>query len=253
MSEKVSQKTTSQSKNVPIDEVRELIRESQNGNYTARNTLVENNTRLVWSIVQKFSNRGYELDDLFQIGCIGLIKSIDNFNLDFDVKFSTYAVPMIVGEIQRFIRDDGSVKISRSIKELGGKIRRANDNYEKINGKAPTIKHLAELLNVEEDDIVLALEAGRTPTSIHETVYENDGDSIQLIDQIADKKKDNWFENLALSRALETLDKRDRTIIYLRYFKDQTQSEVAERLGVSQVQISRLEKKILKEIGKKMA
>lgn len=252
MSEKVSNINPSTSRSDSGDEVRQQIRESQKGNLSARNELVENNTRLVWSIVQKFSNRGYELDDLFQIGCIGLIKSIDNFNLDFDVKFSTYAVPMIVGEIQRFIRDDGSVKISRSIKELGGKIRRANDAYEKINGRAPTIKQLSELLNVEEDDIILALEAGRTLTSIHETVYENEGDSIMLIDQISDKKKDNWFENIALSRALETLDKRDRSIIYLRYYKDQTQSEVAERLGVSQVQISRLEKKILKEMCRKM-
>lgn len=252
MSEKVSNINPSISKHDSSDEVRQQIRESQNGNLMARNELVENNTRLVWSIVQKFSNRGYELDDLFQIGCIGLIKSIDNFNLDFDVKFSTYAVPMIVGEIQRFIRDDGSVKISRSIKELGGKIRRASDAYEKVNGKAPTIKQLAEQLNVEEDDIVLALEAGRSLTSIHETVYENEGDSIMLIDQISDKKKDNWFENIALSRALETLEKRDRTIIYLRYYKDQTQSEVADRLGVSQVQVSRLEKKILKEISRKM-
>lgn len=253
MTENGSSKTVTNTKShYDVEEVKRLILESQKGDSISRNRLVENNTRLVWSVVQKFSNRGYELDDLFQIGCIGLIKAIDNFNLDFDVRFSTYAVPMIIGEIQRFIRDDGSIKISRSIKELSNKIRKAKDDFEKRTGKAPTVSELATILEVSEDEVILSLEANRTPTSIHETVYENDGDSIMLIDQISDTKKERWFENLALSRAIESLDKRERTIICLRYYKDQTQTEVADRLGVSQVQISRLEKKILKEIRKLM-
>ncbi|MDF2535695.1 MAG: sigF [Bacillales bacterium] len=234
------------------EEVRELILQSQNGNFEARDEIVHKNTRLVWSVVQRFVNRGFELDDLYQIGCIGLIKSIQKFDLSFDVKFSTYAVPMIIGEIQRFIRDDGSVKVSRSLKELANKIRRTNDEFAKTFGRNPTISEISKRLGVPDEEIILALDASRTPSSIHETVYENDGDSIMLLDQIKDTSNARWFEKISLKTAIETLDEREKMIVLLRYFKDQTQSEVAERLGVSQVQISRLEKKILKIMKERM-
>lgn len=226
-------------------EVKELIKKSQEGDQSARDKLVQKNMRLVWSVVQRFLNRGYEPDDLFQIGCIGLLKSVDKFDLSYDVKFSTYAVPMIIGEIQRFIRDDGTVKVSRSLKELNNKIRKAKDELSKDLGRIPTINELGEYLDIPPEDIILAQEASRTPSSIHETVYENDGDPITLLDQIDDGNEGKWFDKIALKEAIRELDERERLIVYLRYYKDQTQSEVAERLGISQVQVSRLEKKIL--------
>ncbi|KYD20191.1 MAG: RNA polymerase sporulation sigma factor SigF [Caldibacillus debilis] len=234
------------------DEIKELIRKSQEGDQDARNRIVEKNMRLVWSVVQRFLNRGYDPDDLFQIGCIGLLKSVDKFDLTYDVKFSTYAVPMIIGEIQRFIRDDGTVKVSRSLKETGNKIRRAKDELSKIHGRSPTVNELSEFLQIPAEEILLAQEAGLSPASIHETVYENDGDPITLLDQIADHDEGKWFDQLALKEAIEALDEREKLIVYLRYYKDQTQSEVAERLGISQVQVSRLEKKILKQMRDRM-
>ncbi|MFS8651731.1 MAG: RNA polymerase sporulation sigma factor SigF [Caldibacillus sp.] len=232
------------------EELRDLIKRSQDGNQEARDLIVEKNMRLVWSVVQRFLNRGYDPEDLFQIGCIGLLKSVDKFDLSYDVKFSTYAVPMIIGEIQRFIRDDGTVKVSRSLKEIGNKIRRAKDELTKEYGRSPTIQELSDYLQIPQEELLLAQEAVLTPTSIHETVYENDGDPITLMDQISDQDQDNWFEKIALKDAIANLDERERLIVYLRYYKDQTQSEVANRLGISQVQVSRLEKKILKQIRK---
>jgi RNA polymerase sporulation-specific sigma factor len=208
--------------------------------------------RLVWSVVQRFMNRGYEPDDLFQIGCIGLLKSVDKFDLSYDVKFSTYAVPMIIGEIQRFIRDDGSVKVSRSLKEVANKIRKAKDELSKRYGRVPTINEIAEFLEITAEEVVLAQEAARAPSSIHETVYENDGDPITLLDQIADHSENRWFDKIALKEAIEELDEREKLIVYLRYYKDQTQTEVAQRLGISQVQVSRLEKKILVQMKDRM-
>jgi RNA polymerase sporulation-specific sigma factor len=233
-------------------EIKELIVRSQNGDHKAREIIVEKNMRLVWSVVQRFLNRGYEPDDLFQIGSIGLLKSVDKFDLSYDVKFSTYAVPMIIGEIQRFIRDDGTVKVSRSLKEIGNKIRKLKDEMSKTLGRSPTVNEIAEALEITRDEVILAQDANRTPTSIHETVYENDGDPITLLDQIADNSEHKWFNNLALSDAIHGLSERERLIVFLRYYKDQTQSEVAERLGISQVQVSRLEKKILQQIKEYM-
>lgn len=233
-------------------EVKELIKRSQSGEQSARDLIIQKNMRLVWSVVQRFLNRGYEPDDLFQIGCIGLLKSVDKFDLSFDVKFSTYAVPMIIGEIQRFIRDDGTVKVSRSLKETGNKIRKAKDELSKILGRVPTIHEIAEKLEITPEDVVLAQEASRAPSSIHETVYENDGDPITLLDQIADETETGWFDKIALKEAIRDLDDRERLIVYLRYYKDQTQSEVATRLGISQVQVSRLEKKILQQMKDRM-
>jgi len=233
-------------------EVKDLIKRSQSGEQAARDLIVQKNMRLVWSVVQRFLNRGYEPDDLFQIGCIGLLKSVDKFDLSYDVKFSTYAVPMIIGEIQRFIRDDGTVKVSRSLKETGNKIRKAKDELSKRLGRVPTVAEIAEFLEISPEDVVLAQEASRAPSSIHETVYENDGDPITLLDQIADNSETKWFDKIALKEAIRELDERERLIVYLRYYKDQTQSEVASRLGISQVQVSRLEKKILQQMKDRM-
>lgn len=214
--------------------------------------IVNSNLRLVWSVVQRFLNRGYEPDDLYQIGCIGLLKSVDKFDLSFEVKFSTYAVPMIIGEIQRFIRDDGTVKVSRSLKEMANKIRRAKEELSKTYGRVPTVNELAEHLELSPEEIIMAQEASRSPSSIHETVYENDGDPITLLDQIADNNETSWFDQIALKEAIHELNERERLIVFLRYYKDQTQSEVAARLGISQVQVSRLEKKILQQMKNHM-
>jgi len=230
------------------EEVKILIQDSQNGNQEAREKLVNCNIRLVWSVVQRFLNRGYEADDLFQIGCIGLLKAVDKFDLSYDVKFSTYAVPMIIGEIQRFLRDDGTLKVSRSLKEMANKVRRTKDDLSKRIGRIPTVGEIASELGVTPEEVVFAQEASRAPSSIHETVFENDGDPITLMDQISDSDEGKWFEKIALKEAINKLSERERLIVYLRYFRDQTQSEVAERLGISQVQVSRLEKKILKMI-----
>ncbi|MBY0096489.1 RNA polymerase sporulation sigma factor SigF [Mesobacillus maritimus] len=233
-------------------EVKELIKRSHEGDQDARDLIVQKNMRLVWSVVQRFLNRGYEPDDLFQIGSIGLLKSVDKFDLSYDVKFSTYAVPMIIGEIQRFIRDDGTVKVSRSLKEMANKIRKAKDELSKNFGRIPTVNELAEFLELSPEEIILAQEASRLPSSIHETVYENDGDPITLLDQIDNGEEGRWFDKIALKEAIMELDEREKLIVYLRYYKDQTQSEVAARLGISQVQVSRLEKKILQQMKTRM-
>jgi len=234
-------------------EVKRLIALSQSGDKVARETLVGCNIRLVWSVVQRFLNRGYESEDLFQIGCIGLLKSVDKFDLSYDVKFSTYAVPMIIGEIQRFLRDDGTLKVSRSLKELANKVRKTKDELSKTLGRLPTVKEVAEQLGITPEEVVFAQEANKPLSSIHETVFENDGDPITLMDQIADDTQEKWFDKLALNEAIGGLSERERLIVYLRYFKDQTQSEVASRLGISQVQVSRLEKKILQLIKDQIA
>ncbi|MCI1856970.1 MAG: RNA polymerase sporulation sigma factor SigF [Sporolactobacillus sp.] len=234
-------------------EVKRLIKRSQSGDPAARDRLVQKNMRLVWSVVQRFLNRGYEPDDLFQIGCIGLLKSVDKFDLKYDVKFSTYAVPMIIGEIQRFIRDDGVVKVSRSLKETGIKVRKMRDELAKKSGRNPTVGELAEALGISPEDIVLSQEAVRAPFSIHETVFENDGDPITILDQISDGEGGKWFDKMVVREAVRHLEEREKLIVYLRYFKDQTQTEVARRLGISQVQVSRLEKKILETIRSQIA
>lgn len=229
------------------EEVREYILRSQQGDKEARDILVEKNVRLVWSVVQRFINRGYDPDDLFQIGSIGLIKSIDKFDLSYDVRFSTYAVPMIIGEIQRFIRDDGSIKVSRTMKELANKIRLKKEELMKQFNRPPTVHEIAHALSVSPEEVAQAEDAIRSPHSIHETVYENGGDPITLLDQIANED-DNLFDKLSIQEAIQDLSERERLIVYLRYYKDQTQSEVAKRLGISQVQVSRLEKQILENM-----
>ena len=216
----VEVKKTNKTAQLKDEEVKALILQAQQGDQAARDELIQKNMRLVWSVVQRFINRGYEPEDLFQIGCIGLLKSVDKFDLSYNVKFSTYAVPMIIGEIQRFIRDDGTVKVSRSLKEMSNKIRRAKDELSKVFGRTPTITELSEHLELTPEDIIMAQEASRTPSSIHETVYENDGDPITLLDQIADHSENKWFEKIALKEAIALLDEREKLIVYLRYYKD---------------------------------
>jgi len=240
-----------QNETLSNEQMKKYIYKSQQGDKAARDLLVERNMRLVWSVVQRFINRGYDPDDLFQIGSIGLIKAIDKFDLSYDVRFSTYAVPMIIGEIQRFIRADGSIKVSRSLKETANKIRKKRDELTKAYNRSPTIIEIAEALNITPEEAVHALDSSKYPQSIHETVFENDGDPITLLDQIADDDS-GWFDKLSLEEAIRHLNERERLIVYLRYYKDQTQSVVANRLGISQVQVSRLEKKILQDIKKYM-
>ncbi|MFC5603213.1 SigF/SigG family RNA polymerase sporulation sigma factor [Sporosarcina koreensis] len=230
------------------EKMRLLIQQSQEGDKDARRMMVEGNTRLVWSIVQRFASRGADLEDLFQIGCIGLMKSIDKFDLTYEVKFSTYAVPMIVGEIQRFLRDDGMVKVSRSIRELSFKIRHATDDYIKNHGRSPSVSEIAEVLDVSIDEVILASDALRDPASLHEQLYENEGDSLTLMDQLRDDRSERFFDHIPLRDVVSKLNKRDQTIIYMRYYLDYTQSDIAERIGISQVQVSRLEKKILAQL-----
>lgn len=239
-------------KRLTDQEVKHYIRQSQLGDQSAKDILVERNVRLVWSVVQRFLNRGYDQEDLFQIGCIGLIKSIDKFDLSYQVKFSTYAVPMIIGEIQRFIRDDGTIKVSRSLKELGNKIRHEKESLTKSFGRSPTISEIACALEISPEEVVHAEDAIKQPHSIHETVYENEGDPITLLDQLAEDEA-NWFDSLMISETIKNLEPREQLIVYLRYYQDQTQAEVAKRIGISQVQVSRLEKKILMTMKNQMS
>lgn len=226
---------------------------AQNGNSEAMQNLIENNNGLIWSIVKRFKDRGYELEDLYQIGTIGFIKSIKRFDLKFDVKLSTYAVPYILGEIKRFIRDDGPIKVSRSVKELLIKIREVQKEYINKYGKEITIKEISEKIKVPNEEIAFALSSARPLESINEEVYEENS-KTKLIDQIStNKDESNTIANkLSLVKALEELEPRERQIIILRYFKEQTQTQVAKTLGITQVQVSRLEKKILITIREKM-
>ncbi|WHH61639.1 RNA polymerase sporulation sigma factor SigF [Petroclostridium sp. X23] len=232
----------------------ELINKAKNGNKEAQEYLIENNIGLVWSIVKKFQNRGYESDDLFQIGCIGLIKAIKKFDDRFDVKFSTYAVPMIMGEIKRFIRDDGIIKVSRSLKETANKARVVKEMLTKSLGREPTIREIADKLNMEAEDLVMAMEAGSAPESLYATLNEGDSSPILLIDRIDEGSDEEGkvINRIALKQVLDTLKPREKQIIILRYFKEKTQTQIAKILGISQVQVSRIEKKILSEMKKRI-
>lgn len=230
-----------------MDDIFELIKKSQNGDRDATSKIVEDNQGLVWSVVKKFAGRGLEFDDLYQIGVIGLMKCIEKFDTSFEVKFSTYAVPMIMGEIRRFLRDDGMIKISRPIKELAIKIKYAKDEFERKKGVMPTISELAEMLEVSNEEIILALDVTRDVESLYQSANKSDGSTVYLLDKIASKNDDEEkiIDSLALNQVIEKLPLKEREIITLRYFQDKTQSEVAKIIGVSQVQVSRLEKKVL--------
>lgn len=228
-------------------EMMDLLQKTKAGDEEAREKLVNCNLKLVFNLVRRFDNRGYELDDLFQIGTIGLIKAIDKFDFSYNVKFSTYAVPMIVGEIKRFLRDDSPIKVSRSLKETAYKVHRTREHLSKKLGREPTISELAEDLGIKEEQIVSALEAVQQPGSIYEILYQDEGDPIYLLDQLSDPKDHQpWLDNLALKEVLESLPERHRDVILMRFFQDKTQTEVAKVIGLSQVQISRIERQALK-------
>lgn len=232
----------------------ELIKMARQGDKAARDQVVTENVGLVWSIVRRFTGRGHEMEDLFQIGTIGLIKSIDKFDDSFDVKFSTYAVPMITGEIKRFLRDDGMIKVSRSLKEVAGKVKITREMLNSRLGREPTIEEISEEISVSTEDIVMALESNAEVESLYKTIYQGDGNAIYLIDKLEETKDENerMIDKLALKEIIESLDKKDQDIIRLRYFMDKTQTDIAKELGISQVQVSRLEKKILNTMREKL-
>lgn len=227
------------------EETLSLLERAQKGDEEAKEILVRKNIALVKSIVKKFLNRGHEYEDLFQLGSIGLLKAIQNYDPKYDVRFSTYAVPMIMGEIKRFLRDDGMIKVSRSLKELVVKSAAVRDQLKVQLGRDPSIQEIADAVGATPEEIVYAMDAVRTPASIHDIIYEDEDNPILLIDKIAENRSetDDAMERITLKELLSKLDKRERTIIIMRYFRDKTQSEIAEMLNISQVQVSRIEKK----------
>lgn len=235
-----------------MDETIELIVKAQQGDHLAKEQLVEENIGLVWSLVRRFVNRGYDLEDLFQIGSIGLIKSIDKFDTSFGVRFSTYAVPMILGEIKRFLRDDGMIKVSRSLKDVAYKARLKKEELVRELDREPTISEIAAGLEMEVEEIVLAMEANTEVESLQAVIHQGEGRPITLSDKVdqSPKEQENIMDRLLLGELIEQLEPQERQIIMFRYFQDRTQTEIAELLGISQVQVSRIEKRILKRMRK---
>ncbi len=233
-----------------MEDVQRLIIEAQGGDKEAREQLIISNMALVWSIVRRFTNRGYEAQDLFQIGSIGLIKAIDKFDITFEVKFSTYAVPMISGEIKRFLRDDGMIKMSRSIKENGWKVRRSMEKLAYSLGREATLEEIAADAEITLEDVVMALEANVEVESIYKTIYQGDGNEITLEDKLPSEvdESEKIVNHMLMEQLMDILSDEEKELINLRYYQDKTQTEVAKKLGVSQVQVSRLEKKILKRM-----
>ncbi len=241
---------TSKIKVLKNGEMVELFKKYQAGNKAARDKLIFGNLRLVLSVLKRFNQRGENMDDLFQVGCLGLIKAIDNFDLNHEVKFSTYAVPMIIGEIRRYLRDNSSIRVSRSLKDIAYKVLQVRDSYTLEHHKEPSEEEVAEILGVDPIDVIISLEAIQDPISIYTPIYSDGGDTIHLIDQIQDEADDfeTWSKNLMIETGLKMLEKREKRIIYERYFMGKTQMEIAEEIGISQAQVSRLEKNALKQM-----
>lgn len=235
-----------------MDHTIALIRKSHDGDKAAREQLVEENIGLIWCVVKRFCGRGTEAEDLFQIGCIGLLKAIDKFDLSYDVRFSTYAVPMISGEIKRFLRDDGMIKVSRSMKELSGRSQQVREELTGRLGREPTLEEISRELEIGREEIVQAMEAGSEVESLYRPVHQKEGSEIRLLDKIEEKEKkeDKILDRMMLGQLLDMLNPEERKLIYLRYFEEQTQSDVGKIMGISQVQVSRLEKKILENMRK---
>ena len=227
-----------------------LFERIKQGDSQARKQYIKGNLRLVLSVIKRFSNSNENADDLFQIGCVGLMKAIDNFDTTLNVKFSTYAVPMIIGEIRRYLRDNNSIRVSRSLRDTAYKAIYARENYMKTHLKEPTLNEIAEETGIEKEEIVYALDAIQSPVSLYEPVYTEGGDTLYVMDQISDKKnkEENWIEDLSLKEALKRLDKRERRIVEMRFYEGCTQMEVAQEIGISQAQVSRLEKHALKNM-----
>ncbi|MBS6599596.1 MAG: RNA polymerase sporulation sigma factor SigG [Clostridium sp.] len=231
-------------------EKRELLLQIKQGNNAARDSFIKGNLRLVLSVIQRFNNRGENVDDLFQVGCIGLMKAIDNFDLHQNVKFSTYAVPMIIGEIRRYLRDNNSIRVSRSLRDIAYKALLVRDKLIKDNNKEPTISQISKELNLPREDVVFALDAIQDPVSLYEPIYHDGGDAIYVMDQVKDNKNtdESWLENISIKEAMKKLSSREKLILNLRFFNGKTQMEVADEIGISQAQVSRLEKIALKHM-----
>ncbi len=233
-------------------EMRALFRSLQEGDRSAREKLVNGNLRLVLSVIQRFNNRGENVDDLFQVGCIGLMKAIDNFDLGQNVKFSTYAVPMIIGEIRRYLRDNNPIRVSRSLRDIAYKALQVRDTLTNRYSREPTINEISESLNVPKEDVVFALDAIQDPVSLFEPIYQEGGDPIYVMDQLSDdQEKDlHWVEEIALREAMNRLNNREKMILSMRFFEGKTQMEVASEIGISQAQVSRLEKAAINQMQK---
>ena len=231
-------------------EKRELLLQIKQGNNAARDSFIKGNLRLVLSVIQRFNNRGENVDDLFQVGCIGFIKAIDNFDLSQNVRFSTYAVPMIIGEIRRYLRDNNSIRVSRSLRDIAYKALLVRDKLIKDNNKEPTISQISKELNLPREDVVFALDAIQDPVSLYEPIYHDGGDAIYVMDQVKDNKNtdESWLENISIKEAMKKLSSREKLILNLRFFNGKTQMEVADEIGISQAQVSRLEKIALKHM-----
>ena len=243
---------TSKLKVLKNEETMELLRRTKQGDMQAREELISGNLRLVLSVIQKFSGRGENADDLFQVGCIGLIKAIDNFNTDLDVRFSTYGVPMIVGEIRRYLRDNSALRVSRSMRDTAYKVLQAKEKFLAQHQREPTMDEIARALDMRREDVVMALDAVLDPVSLNEPVYDNSGDAICVMDQVKDARNtdENWLERIALKEAMDRLSDRERRILALRFFQGKTQMEVSAEVGISQAQDSRLEKNAITQIKK---
>jgi len=236
-----------------MDHTIALIQKSHAGDEEARTQLVKENLGLIWSVVKRFLGRGIDSEDLFQIGSIGLLKAIDKFDFSFQVKFSTYAVPMISGEIQRFLRDDGMIKVSRTLKEMAYKAFLAKEEFQAKMNREPTLEELSEIMHVDKEELVMAMEASAEVESLYRPVYQKDGNEVPLLEKLEESKmqEEQVVDRLLLRQLLNVLEKDERQLIYLRYFENKTQSEVGKRLGISQVQVSRTEKKILRKMREK--
>lgn len=234
------------------EEMRELFRNMQSGDDSAREKLVNGNLRLVLSVIQRFNNRGEYVDDLFQVGCIGLMKSIDNFDLSQNVKFSTYAVPMIIGEIRRYLRDNNPIRVSRSLRDIAYKALQVRERLMGETSKEPTAEEISKELDVPHEEIVFALDAIQDPVSLFEPIYNDGGDPIYVMDQLSDEKNKDiyWVEELALKEGMRRLNGREKMILTKRFFQGKTQMEVAEEIGISQAQVSRLEKAAIRQMNK---
>ncbi|WP_100487604.1 RNA polymerase sporulation sigma factor SigG [Sporolactobacillus pectinivorans] len=232
-------------------EMRKLFAELQSGKTEAREKLVNGNLRLVLSVIQRFNHRSESVDDLFQVGCIGLMKSIDNFDLSQNVRFSTYAVPMIIGEIRRYLRDNNPIRVSRSLRDMAYKALQAKERYVAKHSKEPTSSELAKILDLPVEDVVFAMDAIQDPVSLFEPIYSDGGDPIFIMDQISDDKHRDkeWVDNIALKEAMSKLHEREKRIVAMRFFYGKTQMEVAQEIGISQAQVSRLEKMAIKEMN----
>ena len=243
---------TSKLKVLKNEEIIELLRRTKEGDMEAREQLISGNLRLVLSVIQKFTNRGENVDDLFQVGCIGLIKAIDNFNLDLDVKFSTYGVPMIIGEIRRYLRDNSALRVSRSMRDTAYKVLQAKEKYMGEHQREPSVEEIAKILDLKREDVVFALDAIMDPVSLYEPVYSDGRDAICVMDQVKDSKNtdENWLEHIALREAMARLTDREKKILNLRFFEGKTQMEVSAEVGISQAQVSRLEKNAISQIKK---